>query len=78
MDTITKYQAALPFYNAAKQAISKAHAVDEVLNIKAKQEPLTRAEIRKLKREHMRIINNVDEVLRQPHRLHPIIEDQSL
>lgn len=44
----------------------------------AKQEPLTRAEIRKLKREHMRIVNNVDEVLRQPHRLHPIIEDQSL
>lgn len=40
MDEITKYQAALPFYNAAKQAIAKAHSVDEVLNIKDRAEQL--------------------------------------
>lgn len=34
MENIIKYEAALPFYVAAKKALIKARSVDEVLNIK--------------------------------------------
>jgi hypothetical protein len=59
MDNIIKYQAALPFYNAAKQALVKARSVDEVLKIKNTAEA---ARVYALQANDDELVNNAVEI----------------